>query len=176
MSAGERDLAGVRADTFRSALRRHASGVVIVTGGAPDAPVGFTATSFTSVSLEPPLVSFCVRTGSASWAGLRRHRHFGINILAAGQEDLAHRFAQRGAARFATPTEWHRGDLGLPFLAGDIARLTCRRRQVRRLGDHLHVVGLVVGTELGGDDSPLVRHMGRFHGLAAQPHSAAGVD
>jgi flavin reductase (DIM6/NTAB) family NADH-FMN oxidoreductase RutF len=155
----------VGADAFRNTLRRHASGVVVVTGGDVARPSGFTVTSFTSVSLTPPLVSFCARTTSAAWAALEHQYHFVVNMLAADQEETAHRFAQRGVDRFASPTEWSCGVYGVPFVKGAIAYLTCARQTALPVGDHMLVVGLVTDTVLGSDDPPLVRHKGCFHSL-----------
>lgn len=149
----------VDADGFRRALGRHAAGVVVVTGPGP---VGLTATSFTSVSLDPPLVSFCVGRESTTWAELRDSPSFAVNILATGQVDVASRFAVRGADRFAPPTSWHPGPGGVPILDGTAAHLLCEPYDVIAMGDHWLVVGLVVGTGLGSEHLPLLYHRGRY--------------
>ncbi|MFG2003513.1 flavin reductase family protein [Spirillospora sp. NPDC048911] len=153
----------VTGDSFRAALARHAAGVVIVTA-RPDAqaPAGLTATSFTSVSVDPPLVSFYVAASSTTLPRLRAARTFAVNVLGPDQAELAARFASREADRFAVPTRWWRGPGGEPMLAGAAARLRCDWHATHRIGDHLLVVGRVIGVDLGAADAPLLYHRGRF--------------
>ena len=105
------------ADLFRSVLRHQATSVVVVTAAAYP-PVGFTATSFTSVSLQPPLVSFCVDLSSSSWPTVQRATYVGVHLLGEGQEELARRFATSGVDRFAEPTVWRSGPYGVPLIDG----------------------------------------------------------
>ncbi|HEY3477560.1 MAG TPA: flavin reductase family protein, partial [Streptomyces sp.] len=81
---------------FRSVMRHHAKGVAVITAGE-DTPVGFCATSLTSVSLDPPLVSFTVGLRAASWPTVEAARHVMVHLLADGQEEIARRFARAGA-------------------------------------------------------------------------------
>jgi flavin reductase (DIM6/NTAB) family NADH-FMN oxidoreductase RutF len=152
---------------FRGALGRHAAGVVVVT--APG-PVGLTATSLTSVSLDPPLVSFCVARESATWPRMRDAEYFAVNVLAGDQAAIATRFAGRGVDRFAPPTTWRAGADGVPILDGTTAHLLCEPYDTVAMGDHWMVVGLVVGTGVGTAAAPLVYHRGRYGGF--DPHSA----
>jgi flavin reductase (DIM6/NTAB) family NADH-FMN oxidoreductase RutF len=149
-------------DLFRSVLRRQAASVVVVTG-ATYPPVGFTATSFTSVSLSPPLVSFCVDLGSSSWRSLQHTTYVGVHLLAEGQEDLARRFATRGADRFAEPTRWRLGPYGVPLLAEVPAWLIGRIEDRMLAGDHaIVVVSPLLGDHPDGGRRPLVYHMGHY--------------
>jgi flavin reductase (DIM6/NTAB) family NADH-FMN oxidoreductase RutF len=149
----------VDAARFRRALGRHAAGVVVVTGPGP---VGLTATSLTSVSLDPPLVSFCVDRTSTTWAHLRQAELFAANVLADDQVEVAARFAVRGADRFGPPTRWRPGPEDVPILDGVVAHLLCEPYDTIALGDHWLVVGLVVGSELGTSGEPLLYHRGRY--------------
>jgi flavin reductase (DIM6/NTAB) family NADH-FMN oxidoreductase RutF len=151
---------------FRRALGQHAAGVVVVTGPGP---VGLTATSLTSVSLDPPLVSFCVGRDSTTWPELRGAESFAINVLAGDQAAIASRFAGRGLDRFAAPTTWRPGPNGVPILGGTTAHLLCEPYDTIALGDHWLVVGLVVGTGVGATDLPLLYHRGRYGGF--DPHT-----
>ncbi|BCJ67560.1 flavin reductase family protein [Polymorphospora rubra] len=162
------DLARVDADLFRSVLRRQAASVTVVTA-AGDPPAGFTATSFTSVSLKPPLVSFCLGRDSSSWPTVERAGHLAVHLLAEGQEDVARVFATSGIDRFATHTGWHSGPHGVPILDGALAWLLCRPVQRIPAGDHTIVVAepLVGRHDLDGD--PLVYHAGRYAALAEEP-------
>jgi flavin reductase (DIM6/NTAB) family NADH-FMN oxidoreductase RutF len=135
---------------------------VVVTANAEGVPVGLTATSFSSVSLSPPLVSFYVDRSSATWPWLRLAGRFAVNVLAGDQPDLAARFARKGIDRFAEPTRWRPGAGGAPLLDGVSAHLLCAPHTTVDLGDHVLVVGLVteVSTVRGG--RPLLYHQGRF--------------
>lgn len=157
---------------FRQALAQHAGGVAVVTGPGP---VGLTVTSLASASIDPPLVSIYVGRSSATWAGLRHAPVFGVNMLACDQAELATRFADQNADRFAAPTRWRFGPLGIPVLDGGVAQLMCERYRAMAIGDHWLLVGLVVAAEIREAGAPLVYHRSRFgqFQLAAKP-SAAG--
>lgn len=155
-------LGSVDPDTFRRALGMHAAGVVVVTAGAGDTPVGVTATSFTSVSLDPPLVSFYINALSGSWPGIRDSAVFAVNLLSEEQRDLAVRFATRGVDRFAPPTRWRRGPAELPLIEGAAGHVLCRRHDILAVGDHWLVVGRVTGATVRDGARPLVYHRGRY--------------
>lgn len=159
----------VSADRFRRALAVHAAGVVVITAQSEGIPVGLTATSFSSVSLEPPLVSFYIGQGSATWPRLRAADHFAVNILTGDQAELAVRFARKGVDRFAAPTRWRPGPHGTPLLQDVSAHLICVPYQTIEVGDHVLVVGLVVAAEVYHPDRPLLYHQGRFGRFTAHP-------
>ncbi|GAA3116161.1 flavin reductase family protein [Streptosporangium carneum] len=152
----------VDAERFRQALAVHAAGVVVITAQSQGVPVGLTATSFSSVSLSPPLVSFYVDQSSTTWPSLRQADHFAVNVLASDQAELASRFARKGVDRFAAPTQWRPGPLGVPLLGGVSAQLVCAPHSTVDIGDHVLVVGLVTETNLVSGDRPLLYHRGRF--------------
>ncbi|GII00098.1 flavin reductase family protein [Planobispora takensis] len=159
----------VDAEGYRRALAVHAAGVVVITARSGDAPVGLTATSFSSVSLDPPLVSFYVDRGSTTWPRLRAAGHFAVNVLASDQAELATRFASRGVDRFAAPTRWSPGPLGAPLLRDVSAHLICLPHETAEVGDHTLVVGLVVEAVADGPGRPLLYHQGRFGRFIAHP-------
>ncbi|MEV4613233.1 flavin reductase family protein [Kitasatospora sp. NPDC049258] len=155
------------AELLRRTLRRHAAGVVVIT---VPGPAGFTATSFTSVSLEPALVSFYLAQGASTAPAVRAAEAFTVHLLRQDQEELARRFARSGVDRFAG-TAWSPGPHGTPLLAGVAARLTARPVQFQQVGDHLLVVGEVLAAHADGG-APLVHHDGGFGGFA--PAAATG--
>jgi flavin reductase (DIM6/NTAB) family NADH-FMN oxidoreductase RutF len=107
-------------------------------------------------------VSFYVDRSSTTWPSLRTAGRFAVNILSAGQSDLAARFAKRGIDRFAPPTGWHLDDHGTPLLDGVCAHLLCLPHDTIDIGDHILVVGVVIAADpLPGAD-PLLYHQGRF--------------
>ncbi len=151
----------VQPDRLRTLLRHHAAGVVIVTAPG-DRPVGFTSTSFTAVSLRPPIVSFCLYRGSSSWPAVSVAGHVGVHVLTDAQEDLARTFAARGVDRFAHPTRWHTGPHGVPVLDRVLAMLVCRVTDRVEAGDHTIVLGEPVGGQHANGGRPLLYHMGRY--------------
>ncbi|MER7002039.1 flavin reductase family protein [Dactylosporangium sp. NPDC000555] len=149
------------ADLFRSLLRRHAAGVVVITTGGQTRPAGFTATSFTSVSLDPPLVSFCLDRRSSSWPALEQASHVGVHVLTESQEELARRFATSGIDRFAAPLRWRSGPHDVPVLEGALAVLVCRVAERVHAGDHAIVLAEPIQGE-HSDGAPLLYHNGRY--------------
>ena len=153
----------VDAHLFRTLLRRHAAAVVVVTApGAP--PAGFTATSFTSVSLDPPLVSFCLARSASAWPAIAIADVVAVHVLTAEQEHVARTFATRGIDRFAAHGDWTTGPGGVPLLGGVLARMVCRVAQRVEAGDHTIVLAT---PEIGSvhEDvaaTPLVYHDGSY--------------
>ncbi|WP_149182872.1 flavin reductase family protein [Streptomyces sp. TRM49041] len=157
-------------ELLRSAFRRHASGVAVITAPGDPAhggrPVGFTASSLTSVSAEPPLVSFGIGTSSSSWPAVSTATHVGVHVLGEDQRDLAATFARSGADRFAAPTRWTPGPGGVPVLDGVLAWLVCRVVGRVPAGDHRIVVAEVVAGDPAAEAGrPLLYHHGRFNAL-----------
>ncbi|MFF2200484.1 flavin reductase family protein [Streptomyces sp. NPDC058145] len=152
-------------DLLRSTFRRHAAGVAVITARGAAGPVGFTATSLTSVSAEPPLVSFGIGTGASSWPAVATSEHVGIHILGEHQSDLAATFARSGADRFGAPTAWREGPEGVPVLDDVLAWLVCRVVARVPAGDHRIVLAEVVLGDSTGAGRPLLYHQGRFNGL-----------
>jgi flavin reductase (DIM6/NTAB) family NADH-FMN oxidoreductase RutF len=157
----------IQPDLFRALLRRHAAGVVVITAPG-ERPVGFTATSFTSVSLQPPLVSFCLNRASSSWPAVSVAGHVAVHVLTDAQEELARIFATSAIDRFAAPTRWHSGPYEVPVLDGVLAVLVCRVVERVRAGDHAIVLAEPVdGEQLADSGAPLLYHDGRYLRAAA---------
>jgi flavin reductase (DIM6/NTAB) family NADH-FMN oxidoreductase RutF len=154
---------GIESHDFLALLRRQASTVTVVTASASTGgpAAGFTATSFTSVSLRPQLVSFCVNQASSSWPTVRQTAHVGIHLLAAGQHELARTFAARGIDRFADLSTWRPGPYGVPQLNGVLATLICAVVDRVLVGDHAIVIGRPVSAQ-HRDGAPLLYHGGGY--------------
>lgn len=149
---------------LRRALGAFATGVTIVTARAPDgAPVGFTANSFTSVSLEPPLLLVCLAHTAASYGIFRATGSFAVNVLEVGQEETARRFACRGAEKFSG-TSWKPGTLGAPLIDGSLARFDCAMHQRMEAGDHDILMGRVLGFSVH-EGAALLYHRGAFRSV-----------
>ncbi|MGD8428859.1 MAG: flavin reductase family protein [Ectothiorhodospiraceae bacterium] len=152
---------------LRNALGTFATGVTIVTArGGDGAPVGLTVNSFSSVSMDPPLVLWNLSRQSPSLAAFRDSSHFAVNVLAAEQADVSTRFATPANDRFAGLVWWE-GRGGAPLIAGCVSHFECRRYGLHDGGDHLIVLGEVERFTRSERD-PLVFVGGRYR--RAVPH------
>ncbi|MFE2335178.1 flavin reductase family protein [Streptomyces coelicoflavus] len=159
-------------ETFRQALGHFATGVIAVTGLMPDGgPTGMTVSSFTSVSLNPHLVSFCVRSASRTWPKLRHSEGVCINILAEDQTHVSTRLARSGEAKFGD-LSWLPSPGGLPVIGGVLAWMDGHIHAEYRAGDHEIVLIRIRHLRVEAKSPPLVRFRGSFHRL--QPSSAHG--
>ena len=153
----------VTRDELFDVLRRHPSGVAVVTVDAAGQRVGLTVATLTSLSLEPPLVGVAIARQAALHELLREAGSFGVSLLAADQGWVAEHFA-RGVPPIAM---WkgvaaHAGQLGAPLLDGALGWLECRLVDELAAGTHTFFVGDVVRAEPGADARPLVRLAGIF--------------
>lgn len=129
--------------SLREALSSFATGVTIVTTIDGDGePVGMTASSFNSVSMDPPLVLWSVTKAALSAPAFKAANHFNVHVLAADQVELSNCFARSGTDKFAGLAQ-HRNDHGIPVLAGAVARFECRSWAVHEGGDHWILIGEV---------------------------------
>ena len=157
-----RRAADVRA--FRDAIGRFATGVAFVTAAPDGEPAGLIVNSLTSVSLEPPLVSFCPSHRSLTWARMRRAGRFGVNVLARRHERFMRRAVPAGADRFVD-LDWESGRGGVPLLADALAALECETVAEHPGGDHSIVVGRVDALHVSAINDPLVFFAGTFRAL-----------
>ena len=160
---GEGDPTGRR---FRTMLGQFATGVAVITTCAEDgALVGVTCNSFTSVSLDPPLILWSIANASASGPTFTKGRAFAVNILAAVQESLALRFARSGNEKFVG-TPWEPGLDGAPLLDGCVAYMECRVEERYPGGDHAIILG-AVERYVNREREPLLFHSGEFRPFTA---------
>lgn len=151
--------------TLRDALGCFATGVTVVTCHAEDGtPAGLTVNSFTSVSLDPPLLLVCLAKPAASAAALIGASHFAVNVLQTGQQPASIRFATRDEDRFGT-TPWACGEAGAPILEDSLGVFECRRHAVYDGGDHHILVGEVVKASFDASLDPLLYFRGRYRRL-----------
>jgi 3-hydroxy-9,10-secoandrosta-1,3,5(10)-triene-9,17-dione monooxygenase reductase component len=161
--AGETRVDGAE---MRRVLGHFATGVTVVTARASSEPVGMVANSFTSVSLQPPLVLFCAGVDSETWPRIREARRFCVNVLGHHQRQLAVSFARKGTDRYEGVELVDHGD-GPPRLAGAIAHIDCAIFAEHPAGDHSIVVGEVLELAVADDDAgplaePLIFYRGGF--------------
>ncbi|MGH7568685.1 MAG: flavin reductase family protein [Gemmatimonadales bacterium] len=155
---------GVDPPTFRQLLGRFATGVTVLTTRTPDGrPLGMTASSVASVSLDPPLLLVCVDHQNDMHAALGRARHFVLNVLAADQEALSRRFAADATDRF-DGVGYQDNKQGLPVLAGVLASIECAKTDTVPGGDHTVYFGRVTGGTVT-DRRPLLYYRGGYAGL-----------
>ena len=153
-------------EEFREVMGRFATGVTIVTTEDQDGkPYGLTVNSFTSVSMNPPLILVCLDNQLSGLAHFKESGRFGVNILAEGQSDLSDYFALAGTDR--SQGHYVTGATGVPLLEGVLARMECQIFTLSPGGDHTIVLGEVKGAEvLQPDKGPLLYHGGRYKSLS----------
>ncbi|MDZ7676022.1 MAG: flavin reductase family protein [Acidimicrobiales bacterium] len=150
---------------FRQVLGHFPTGVTVVAGMDDDEPVGLAVGSFFSLSMDPPLVGFCVGKSSNSWARMADTGSFCVNILGDDQEDVCRVFATSGDDKFAG-IGWTRAESGAPLINGVLAWIDCDTDAVHDGGDHHIVVGHVRGLDVGHEGEPLVFFRGGYANLA----------
>jgi flavin reductase (DIM6/NTAB) family NADH-FMN oxidoreductase RutF len=152
--------------TLRRVLGAYPTGVTALAALVDGEPVGMAANSFTSVSLDPPLVSVCVATTSSTWPRLRRATRLGVSVLSHEQEAASRSLASRGVDRFAG-LSWHATEDGAILLDGASAWFDCAVEREIRAGDHEIVLLNVHGLGTDPLTPPLVFHGSRYRRLAA---------
>ncbi len=158
---------GISPEMFRTALGAFATGVTVVTAIGPNGPSGATANAVTSLSLDPPMMLACLDRGSRTLTSVRAQGRFGVNVLAAGQEELARRFAGKNAvAEKWEAVQWSERD-ELPRLEGALMWVACELRDLIDGGDHLILTGNVVSVE-PNEGQPLLFHRGAYRDLLAE--------
>ena len=146
---------------FRNALGQFATGVTVITTVDEHAkPVGVTASSFNSVSLDPPLVLWSLAKNSGSLPAFQESGYFCVHVLAQAHEALSQRFAQAGTDKFAG-IDWQSGEGASPLLPDFAARFQCKTSYQYEGGDHVIFVGEVLDYETR-DEQPLVFHKGKY--------------
>lgn len=146
---------------YRDALAQFATGVTVICARAPEgALVGFTANSFNSVSLDPPLVVWSLALDASNLAAFERADGYVINVLADDQVALAQRFASPHVDRF-TGVDYQLGPAGAPRIAGCVAWFECRHHSQQRAGDHVLFIGRVDAFARHAG-AGLVFHHGRY--------------
>ncbi|KIL99016.1 Nitrilotriacetate monooxygenase component B [Paramagnetospirillum magnetotacticum MS-1] len=159
--------------SFRKTLGCFASGVTVVTTLTPggNEPVGVTVSAFTSLSLDPPLVLFCLGNTTSSMDAFKTFGHFAINILSEHQRDLSIRFASRSEDKWKS-IAWSGWNSGVPILSGCLANLECSLVNVADGGDHQIFIGKVEKMKHQEGGSPLVY----FRGSYMDPHTPSLTD
>jgi 3-hydroxy-9,10-secoandrosta-1,3,5(10)-triene-9,17-dione monooxygenase reductase component len=154
---------------MRTALGNFCSGITVVTAMDHDQPVGFTCQSFSSLSLDPPLVSFNPARTSTTWPKIRAGGVFAINVLSSDQVAISSAFAQRGADKFRG-VKWEAGPLGAPLIHGVLAWAECKLWAEYDGGDHTIVAAEVLNLKASSTAGPLLFYQGEYHLLNPQRH------
>jgi flavin reductase (DIM6/NTAB) family NADH-FMN oxidoreductase RutF len=152
---------------LRDVLGRFATGITVLTSAAGDRAHGMTANSFSSVSLDPPLVLVCIKRGAVMLDTIASNRAFAVSILGADQERVARYFASRerpaGISQFDAVDWMPAPATGAPLLAGALAWLECELESVHDGGDHLIFIGRVLGLGAGDKVNALLFFGGTYH-------------
>jgi len=158
-------VAGSDSRTLRDAMGCFATGVTVVTTLAANGePVGLTANSFTSVSLDPPLVLVCLDKKASTLPAFGASKAFAINVLHIGQQPVSNLFASKGVDRFAN-TDWTLWDQKAPIIENSLANFECMKRDEIEQGDHIVLVGEVVRARFEQRKDPLLYYSGKYRRL-----------
>ena len=148
-------------ERFRAVMGHFATGVTVVTAGTPEGPVGMTANAVCSLSLQPLLLLVAFDNASRTLPAVRDGGHFGVNVLAASQEDLARLFASKLDEREKFTGVPHTMHDGVPVIDGALAWIGCRLERLIEAGDHTIGIGAVEAAE-AGDGRPLLWFRGVY--------------
>ena len=150
---------------FRHALGKFATGITVVTThGRDQQAVGITVNSFTSVSLDPPLVLWCLDLGANTYEDFANCKDFAIHVLHEEQENVSRIFAENDSDKFSS-LEWHQGELGSPVLTDCSVCLQCSTYEIYPGGDHIIILGRVEIIESFKNTQPLIYHGGTYRCL-----------
>lgn len=155
---------------YRAAMRKLAGAVSVLTVGAGESRTGLTATSVTSLSIEPPTLLICVNRASSSLEALRAHRSFAINVLRAQHQPIADRFAGKGGLKGPERyqgAEWTRLETGAPVLAEALAAFDCELEEAIESHSHFIIIGRVVASRITENAEPLLYWAGAYRTLGA---------
>jgi flavin reductase (DIM6/NTAB) family NADH-FMN oxidoreductase RutF len=151
--------------TLRDALGSFATGVTVATCvDASGQPFGLTVNSFTSVSLDPPLLLVCIAKDARCGPALAEAGHFAVNVLQTGQQPASIRFSTRDQDRFGS-TPWSTGETGAPLLMDSLAVFECERHAIHDAGDHYMLIGHVVRASFDPNVDPLLYFRGSYRRL-----------
>lgn len=160
---------------FRQVLGQYPTGVSVVTSMDGDRPIGMTVGTFTSVSLDPPLVAFLPQKTSTTWPLVQRSGRFCVNVLTWEQEHLCRQMARPSDQKF-NDVAWRRSGLGSPIIDDAVAWIDCEIQDVVDAGDHLIVIGAVRALDLEQDALPLVFFRGGYGRFTPGPLFAQEFD
>jgi flavin reductase (DIM6/NTAB) family NADH-FMN oxidoreductase RutF len=152
---------------FREVIGSFATGVAIVTAHGPEGPAGLTTNAVSSVSLDPMLILVCFDNASRTLPVVRAAGRFAVNVLRAGQEELAQVFASKRVATEKFESVTHTVAHGVPVLDDALAWIACDLDALHAAGDHTIGVGRVTQLHADAAGDPLVFFRGRFARLAA---------
>ncbi|MFG1431189.1 flavin reductase family protein [Xanthobacter sp. V2C-8] len=155
---------------YRAAMRKLAGAVSVLTVGVGESRTGLTATSVSSLSIDPPTLLICVNRASSSLDALRAHRSFAINVLRAEHQPLADQFAGKGGLKGPERyrgAEWTRLGTGAPVLADALAAFDCELEEAIERHSHFIIIGRVVASRITETAEPLLYWAGAYRNLGA---------
>ncbi|MCC8369065.1 MAG: flavin reductase family protein [Rickettsia endosymbiont of Oxypoda opaca] len=155
----------VKNDEFKNAMSRFPTGVTVITTSYNNKFFGFTANSFTSVSLTPPLVSFCLDEKAFSVDGFSNSDKFAISILAENQADISKHFSKHQLNKFLNISYTQGEYTGCPLIDEAICHVECRKVTSYNVGDHIIFIGEVINTAIKNDSNPLLYFLKSYQEL-----------
>lgn len=160
---------------FRQVLGQYPTGVCVITALVDDEPIGMTVGTFTSVSLDPPIVAFLPGKSSTTWPLIEKSGRFCVNVLTWDQEHLCRQMARPSSEKF-TDVPWRRSALGSPMIEGSVAWIDCEITEVVEAGDHWIVLGAVHELDVERETLPLIFFRGGYGRFTPGPLFAEEFD
>jgi len=158
-------VSGSDSRTLRDAMGCFVTGITVVTTlDDTNTPIGLTVNSFSSVSLDPPLVSICLGNHVGSLDVFRAEKSFAINVLHTGQQSISNLFASKGVDRFAD-IDWSTWEQNVPIIEGSLASFECIKKDMIIQGDHTIFIGEVVRAKFEPHRDPLLYFGGKYRRL-----------
>jgi flavin reductase (DIM6/NTAB) family NADH-FMN oxidoreductase RutF len=153
----------VHIDEYKAAVGKFPTGVTVISTNFGGEMLGFTANSFTSVSLNPPIVSFCLDKKAGSLEGFKGSTHFAVNILASDQKDISMHFASKVKNKFEGINHFVSESSNCPILQGVASYIECKTQNVFDCGDHFIFTGQALAVKVFDDKAPLIYFARNYH-------------
>lgn len=155
----------MQCNEYKAAVGKYPTGVTVVTTIQDKTKYGFTANSFTSVSLEPPIVSFCLSRKAGSFNAFQNSDNFAISILAADQENISNHFASKAVNKFAEINHYCGYRSNCPIIEGAVSYIECKKLNMIEAGDHTIFLGEVLAVKICNDKQPLLYFARGYHAI-----------
>lgn len=155
----------VHHDEYKAAVGKYPTGVTVISTIYDKTLLGFTANSFASVSLDPPIISFCLSLKSSNLQGFKNNNHFAVSILASDQENISNHFASRTNNKFANIDYFHGSSSNCPIINGAVSYIECEKLQMIEAGDHMIFTGKALSVKICNDKKPLVYFARGYHSI-----------
>lgn len=150
---------------YKAAVGKYPTGVTVISTVHDEVKFGFTANSFTSVSLEPAIISFCLNKKAGSLAAFSKSNYFAASILATDQSEVSNHFASHMANKFDSVEHYYGEASSCPIIEGAVSYIECKKLDMIEIGDHILFTGEVLAVQVCNDKQPLLYFARGYHNI-----------